>query len=99
MKIKPLYNRVVLKNVKDVKNSTSSIILPEAFDQKSEISIVEEIGTGGIIDGNKIEWQVKPGDKVIYNKYSAHEFNIDNETFTIISQDDILGIIEGESNE
>jgi len=96
MKIKPLYNRVVLKNVKQEQNKGSRIILPESFDEKSEISIVEEIGTGGIINGDEVVWQVKKGDRVIYNRYSAHEFHIDNETFTIISQDDILGIIEGE---
>ena len=94
MKIKPLYDRIVLKNVKNKDNKESCIILPESQDDKSEMSIVEELGTGGIINGNKIEWQVKKGDRVIYNKYSAHEFHIDGETFTIISQDDILGIIE-----
>ncbi len=99
MRIKPLYNRVVLKNVKEESKSEGRIILPESFDEKSEISIVEEIGTGGMLDGNEITWQVKKGDRVIYNKYSAHEFHIDGETFTIICQDDILGIIEGGKDE
>ena len=94
MKIKPLFDRIVLKNVKQELNESSSIILPESADERSEMSIVEELGTGGIIDGNKIEWLVKKGDRVLYNKYSAHEFVVDGETFTIISQDDILGIIE-----
>ena len=94
MKIKPLYDRVVLKNVKKDEQVTSSIIIPESADERSEMSIVEEIGTGGVLNGNKIEWQVKKGDRVIYNKYSAHEFHINGETFTIISQDDILAILE-----
>ena len=96
MKIKPLYNRIVLKNVKENNNTPSSIILPESVNEKSEMSIVEELGTGGMLDGNKIEWIVKKGDRVIYNKYSAHEFIINGEIYTIISQDDILGIIEEE---
>ena len=94
MKIKPLYDRLVLKNVKDANNQTSSIILPTSADERSEMSIVEELGTGGVIDGNKIEWIVKKGDRVIYNKYSSHEFVIEGETYTIISQNDILAILE-----
>ena len=94
MNIKPLFDRVVLKTVKEDNKTNTSIILPESQSNKSTISIVEEIGTGGFINGNEIKWQVKKGDKVIYNKYSAHEFHINGETFTIISQDDILGIIQ-----
>lgn len=98
MKIKPLYDRVVLKTVSEKKSEkASSIILPENANCKSEISVVQELGTGGMIDGNKIEWLVKVGDRVIYNKYSAHEFTIDGETFTIISQNDILAIINKEA--
>ncbi len=94
MRIRPLYNRIVLKNVKEKSSIPTSIILPESADERSEMSIVEELGTGGMLDGNKIEWLVKKGDRVIYNKYSAHEFVINGEMYTIISQDDILGIIE-----
>ena len=93
MKLKPLFDRVVLKNIKEEKK-ISNIILPESISDKSQISIVEAIGTGGVIDGNKIEFQVNVGDKVIYNKFSAHEFNIDGETYIIISQNDILGKLE-----
>ena len=92
MKITPLFDRVVLRTVKE-EPSNSPIILPESQTDKSEVSIVEEIGTGGLLNGNEIKWQIKKGDKVIYNKFSAHEFHINGETFTIISQDDILGII------
>lgn len=94
MKIKPLFNRVLVKAIKEDTPSTSGIILPESDNEKSIISVVEEIGTGGLLDGNEIEWQVKKGNRVIFNKYSAHEFVIDNETFIIINQEDILGIIE-----
>jgi len=94
MKIKPLFDRIVLKNVRKESDNASAIILPESADERSEMSIVEEIGTGGIIDGNEINWVVKKGDRVIYNKYSAHEFVVDGEPFIIISQQDILGIIE-----
>ena len=94
MKIKPLFDRVVLKTIKEETKSNTSIILPESQSDKSEISIVEEIGTGGTLNGNEIKWQIKKGDKVIFNKFSAHEFHINGETFTIISQEDILGIIE-----
>ncbi len=94
MRIKPLFDRVLLKSIKLKENSTSCILLPETVNEKSEISVVEEIGTGGIIDGNKVEWNVKKGDQVIYNKYSAHEFHIDGEDYVLISQQDILAIVD-----
>ena len=94
MTIKPLFDRVLLRNVSNNTSSKkSNIILPEN-PEKSIISVVEAIGTGGTLDGNEIKFEVKVGDKVLYNKFSAHEFNIDGETFTIISQADILGIIK-----
>ena len=92
MKIKPLFDRIVLKNIKEERKS--SLILPETMSEKSQISVVEAIGTGGKVDGNEIDFQVKVGDRVIYNKFSAHEFHIDGESFLIISQNDILGKLE-----
>ncbi len=93
MTIKPLFDRVLLRNVAHNSTKASNIILPEN-PEKSIISVVEAIGTGGTIDGNEIKFEVKVGDRVLYNKFSAHEFNVDGETFTIISQNDILGIIK-----
>ena len=93
MKIKPLFERVVLKSISQ-DNSKSKFILPEKLNEKSQIAVVVEVGTGGNVDGEKIEFQVNVGDKVIFNKFSAHEFNIEDETFIIISQNDILGILK-----
>ncbi|MBQ4558214.1 MAG: co-chaperone GroES [Clostridia bacterium] len=93
MKIKPLFERVVLESIKE-ENKSSTIILPDANLEKSQIAIVKEIGTGGNIDGEKIVFQVDIGDKVIYNKFSGHEISIDGKTYIIISQNDILGIIK-----
>lgn len=100
MKVIPLYDRVVLKNIEQKKEKIGNIILPESAQVLPVLSEVVAIGTGGKIGGNSIEFQVKVGDNVLYNKYSANDFTIDNQTFTIIKEIDILAIVErGENNE
>jgi chaperonin GroES len=92
MKIKPLFDRVVVKPLKDKPEKIGNIILPEST-KHPEISEVIALGTGKI-DGKKVNFEVKIGDKVIFNKYSGSEFKIDNQMYTIIKEIDILAIIE-----
>lgn len=92
MKIKPLFDRVVVKELPDKPEKLGNIILPE-ITKKPEISEVIALGCGEL-DGKKVNFEVKIGDKVIYNKFAGSEFKIDNETFTIIKEKDILAIIE-----
>ncbi len=92
MKIKPLFDRVVVKPIKEKTEKIGNIILPESSKQP-EISEVIALGTGKL-DGKEVEFEVSIGDKVIFNKYSGCEFIIDNKPFTIIKEKDILAIIE-----
>lgn len=91
MKIIPLYDRVVLKTLPQKSDKIGNIILPE-ITKKPEISEVVAIGSGEL-DGKEIKFQVKIGDHVIFNKFSGSEFKIDNETYTIIKEKDIIAII------
>lgn len=92
MKIVPLYDRVVLKTLPQKSEKIGNIILPE-ITKRPEISEVVALGEG-ILDGNEVKFQVKLGDHVIFNKFTGNEFKIENETFTIIKEKDILAIID-----
>ena len=92
MKIKPLFDRVVVKPIKEKKEKIGNIILPESSKQP-EICEVIALGTGKV-DDKDVSFEVNVGDKVVFNKYSGCEFVIDNEGHIIIKEKDILGIIE-----
>lgn len=92
MKIKPLFDRVVVKPIKEKPEKIGNIILPEST-KCPEISEVVALGVGNV-DGKKIEFEVKVGDRVIFNKFSGNDFKIDNEMYTIIKEKDILAIID-----
>lgn len=92
MNIKPLFDRVVVKPIKEKTEKIGNIILPEST-KHPEISEVIALGTGEV-DGKKVEFEVKIGDKVIFNKYTGCEFVMENQVYTIIKEKDILAIIE-----
>lgn len=92
MKIKPLFDRVVVKELPQKPEKIGNIILPEIA-KVPEISEVVALGIGNP-DGKEYKFQVKLGDHVIFNKYNGSEFKIDNENYVIIKEKDILAIID-----
>ena len=94
MKIKPLFDRVVLLPKEADKETKSGIILPSASAEKSQLASVVAVGQGGMVDGKEIKMEVKSGDKVIYSKYSGTEVEIEDETYIIVKQSDILAVVE-----
>ncbi len=96
MNLKPLFDRVVLKNIDKSNKTKSGLIIPESVGDEPVYAKVMAIGTGDCFDGNKSEMAVKVGDHVIYNKYGATTFKCDDEEFVILRQSDILGIFEEE---
>ena len=94
MKITPLFDKVVVEVCEAEETTKSGFILPSASKEKQQIADVISVGPGGIIDGKEIVMQVKPGDKVLFAKYTGTEFKIDGKTLTIIRQNDILAIVE-----
>lgn len=94
MKLKPLFDKVVVKQIKEQEQSIGGIFLPTAAKEKQEIAEVIAVGEGGIVDGKDIKMVVKTGDKVLYSKYAGSEFKIDGEEVIIIKQSDILAIVE-----
>ena len=94
MNIKPLGDRVVIKNVEAEETTRSGIVLPGSAMEKPQMAEVLAVGPGGNVDGKEITMQVKPGDKVIYSKYAGNEIKLDGKELIIVRQSDILGIVE-----
>ena len=94
MKFKPLADRVVLKQIKAEEKTAGGIILTSAAQEKPEIYEVLVVGPGGMVDGNEVKMEVKPGDKVIMGKYTGTTVKLDGEEYTIVRQNDILAIVE-----
>ncbi len=94
MTIKPLFDKVVLKAVEAVETTKSGILLTGSAKEKPQMSEVVAVGPGGLVDGKEIKMTVSVGDKVIVGKYSGTEVKIDGEEYSIVSQSDILAIVE-----
>lgn len=94
MAIKPLFDKVVIKAIETDEKTASGIVLPGAAKEKPQFARVLAVGPGGTIDGNDVKMQVKVGDTVLYSKYAGSEFKIDGEEVVIVSQSDILAIVE-----
>ena len=94
MRLKPLGDKVVLQ-YQDVEEKTESgIILPDSAKEKSQEAVVIAVGPGKCKDGQRVAMQVKEGDKVILSEYGGTEVKIGDEEYKIVSQDDILAIVE-----
>lgn len=94
MKVKPLFDKVVIKAIETSETTESGIVLPGAAQEKPQLAEVIAVGPGGSGDGKDIVMQVKVGDKVLYSKYAGSEFKIDGEEVVIVRQADILAVVE-----
>ena len=94
MKLVPLGDKEVIKQMEAEEKTKSGIVLPTQSKEKPQEAEVIAVGPGGMVDGKEIKMQVKAGDKVIYSKYSGTEIKIDGETLIIVRQGDILAIVE-----
>ena len=94
MKLVPLGDRVVLKQVEAEETTKSGLILTTSAQEKPQEAEVIAVGPGGMVDGKEVTMQVKPGDKVIYSKYAGNEVKLEGEEYIIVRQNDILAIDE-----
>ena len=90
MKLAPLGDRVVLKQLEAEETTKSGIVLPGNAQEKPQQSEIIAVGPGGIVDGKEVEMQVAVGDKVIYSKYAGTEVKLDGEEFIVVRQNDIV---------
>ncbi len=94
MKIKPLGDRVVIKNLEAEETTKGGIILANSAKEKPVMAEVLAVGPGGNVDGKEIKMNVKEGQKVIYSKYAGTEVKLDGEEYIIVRQSDILAVVE-----
>ncbi|MEG1499686.1 MAG: co-chaperone GroES [Clostridia bacterium] len=94
MKIIPIFDRVVLEDIKEEKETASGFLLANTSIEKPLFAKVVSVSCGGQIDGKEIVMQVKVGDKVIYSKFAGSSYRIDGKDYVIVRQQDILAIID-----
>ena len=94
MKLVPLFDKVVLKQLVAEETTASGIVLPGAAKEKPQQAEVIAVGPGGVVDGKEVTMQVKARDKVIYSKYSGTEVELEKEKYVIVKQSDILAVVE-----
>ncbi|NLM13835.1 MAG: co-chaperone GroES [Epulopiscium sp.] len=94
MKLRPLGDRVVIKQLEAEEKTKSGIVLPNQAKEKPQEAEVVAVGPGGVVDGKEIKMEVKVGDRVIYSKYAGTEVKIDDEEYIVLRQSDILAIVE-----
>jgi chaperonin GroES len=93
MNIKPLGNRLLVKQVEEKEQIKGGIIIPDAAKEKSQEATVVALGTGGRDEqGHEITFEVKVGDRVLISKYGGTEVKYDNETYMLLRQDDVMAV-------
>lgn len=94
MIVKPLGDRVVIKNVEAEETTKGGLILTSASKEKPQMAEVIAVGPGGMVDGKEVVMNVKAGQKVIYSKYAGTEVKVDGDELIIVRQSDILATVE-----
>ena len=94
MKLVPLGDRVVLKELKAEETTKSGIVLPGQAQEKPQQAEVIAVGPGGVVEGKEVKMEVAVGNKVIYSKYAGTEVKLDGEEYIIVKQDDILAVVK-----
>ncbi len=94
MKLVPLGDRVVLKQIVAEETTKSGIVLPGQTKEKPQQAEVIAVGPGGIVEGKEVTMLVSVGDQVIYSKYAGTEVELDGEEYLVVKQNDILAVIK-----
>ncbi|HME46008.1 MAG TPA: co-chaperone GroES [Syntrophorhabdales bacterium] len=95
MKIKPLQDRLVIKRIEEEEKTKGGIIIPDSAKEKPQEGRVVAIGDGKTLEsGQKAPLTVKPGDKILFGKYSGTEIKIDGEEHLILREEDVLAIVQ-----
>ncbi|MHC4211771.1 MAG: co-chaperone GroES [Planctomycetota bacterium] len=95
MKLKPLDDRVVIKQSEAEEKTSGGIFLPDAAKEKPQIGKIVAVGPGKILEsGKRAKLSVKKGDEVVYGKYMGNEIEIDNQKYVILRESDLLGVVE-----
>jgi chaperonin GroES len=95
MKVRPLYDRILVKRVEEEEKTAGGLFIPDTAKEKPQKGLVVAVGNGKIQeDGSLRKLDVKEGDKVLFSKYSGNEIKIDSVEHLILREDDVLAILE-----
>ena len=94
MKLTPLGDRVVIKKLEAESTTKSGIVLTGTAKEQPQEAKVMAVGPGAVVDGKRVEMDVKVGDKILYSKYAGTDVKVAGEEYIILRQDDILAIVE-----
>ena len=93
--MRPLHDRVLVKRLEAGEERAGGIIIPDSAKEKPQQAEVRAVGNGKLLDsGERVATEVKPGDRILFGKYSGSEIKIDGEEFLILKEDEILGVLE-----
>ena len=96
MNIRPLYDRIVVKRIEEQETKVGGLFIPDSAKEKPQEGEVVAVGKGKRLeDGKVIPLDVKPGDRILFGKYSGNEIKIDGNEYMIMREDEVLGILEG----
>lgn len=96
MKFRPLHDRVVVRRLEQEEKSAGGIIIPDTAKEKPQEGEVIAVGAGKLNDkGERVALDVKPGDRILFGKYSGNDIKIDDEEYMILKEDEILAKIGG----
>jgi chaperonin GroES len=94
-KLRPLQDRILVKRLTGEEKTKGGIIIPDSAKEKPQEGEVMAVGNGKVLDsGQKVTLEVKVGDRILFSKYSGSEVKMDGEEYTIMREDDVLGILQ-----
>jgi chaperonin GroES len=95
MKIRPLYDRILVKRLDEPQKTAGGLYIPDTAKEKPQEALVVAVGNGKIQeDGSLRKLEVKAGDKILFSKYSGNDIKIDGEDHLILREDDILAVLD-----
>ncbi len=96
MKMRPLHDRVIIRRLEEERKSAGGIVIPDTAAEKPVRGEVLAVGPGKLMEDGKIRpLDVKPGDKVLFGKYSGTEVKVEGEELVVMREDDIMAVLEG----
>ncbi len=94
MNLRPLHDRVLVRRIEEAESVRGGIIIPDSAKEKPQQAEVVAIGNGKLLhSGERVELDVKPGDRILFGKYSGSDVKIDGQEYLILREDEILAVL------
>jgi chaperonin GroES len=95
MQLRPLHDRILVRRLEEAEQVRGGIIIPDTAKEKPQQAEVKAIGNGKLLDsGTRMPPEVKPGDRILFGKYSGSDIRIEGDEYLILREDEILGVLE-----